>query len=126
MKKFKWLGVVCFAIVLTLCALVGCAKNKTVTVGKYYAEGSTESYIEILEDNKAMFVNVDLSGAQEVHDANGENIDVIELMSSPVPYDVGTGDHIMFVYHEYYALWAIYDYNNHTITFDGEIYIYQA
>lgn len=126
MKKFKWLGVVCCAVILTLCALVGCAKDKTVTVGKYYAEGSTESYIEILEDNKALFVNVDLSGAQEGHDANGENIDVTQLMSGPVPYEVGTGDHVMFVYHEYYALWAIYDYNNHTITFNGNTYTYQA
>lgn len=105
-------------------ALSACA-NKKIAVGKYYAEGNAESYIEIFEDETALFVNVDLSEAQEGHDSLGEDINVVELTSVPVPYVLGTGDHIMFEYHEWYALWAVYDFENKTITFSGDLYCYQ-
>ena len=125
MKKLKWLLTVCFAVVLVACALAGCADKKEVKVGKYYAEGSTESYIEILEGEQALFVNIDLSAIQEEHDKFGEDINMAEIFSSPVPYEVGSGDHVMFRYHEHYALWSDYDYKNITITFGGNLYTYQ-
>lgn len=124
MKKFKWFGVICFAVIIILCTLVGCAEDKKVAVGKYYAEGSTESYIEVFEDEKAKFVNIDLSEIQADYDSWGENIDVTELMSVPVPYDVGD-DHIFFKHHDGYALWGNYDFKNHTITFNGVVYTYR-
>ncbi len=125
MKKFKWLGVVCLAVIIIICTLVGCADdNKNVAVGKYYAEGSTESYIEILEDDKALFVNIDLSDIQADFDHYNENINVIELMSVPVPYEV-IDDHIFFRYHEWYALWGTCDFESNTITYNGVVYTYQ-
>lgn len=125
MKKVKFLSVIVFAVIFSIIAFAGCA-NKKVAVGKYYAEGSTEIYIEIFEDKTARFVKVDLSEVQEEHDKLGEDINVIELTSVPVPYQLGTGDHIMFEYDEWYALWAVYDFNNKTITFAGELYSYRA
>ena len=123
MKKIFISLLVSIVLILSF-ALSACA-NKKIAVGKYYAEGNTESYIEIFEDETALFVNVDLSEAQEGHDSLGEDINVVELTSVPVPYVLGTGDHIMFVYHEWYALWAVYDFQNKTITFSGDLYCYQ-
>lgn len=123
MKKIFISLLVSIVLILSF-ALSACA-NKKISVGKYYAEGNTESYIEIFEDETALFVNVDLSEAQEGHDSLGEDINVVELTSVPVPYVLGTGDHIMFVYHEWYALWAVYDFQNKTITFSGDLYCYQ-
>lgn len=125
MKKVKYFPTVVLAVLLFAIAFAGCA-NKKVAVGKYYAESSTESFIEILEDETALFVNVDLSKIQEDHDNYGEDINVTELTSVPVPYVLGTDDHIMFECHEYYALWAVYDFENKTITFGGDLFYYQA
>lgn len=125
MKKFKYLPTILFTVIFSIIAFAGC-NNKKVVVGKYYAEGNAESYIEIFEDETALFVNVDLSEAQDRHDSLGDGINVIELTSVPIPYALGTGDHIMFEYHEWYALWAVYDFNNKTITFSGDLYSYRA
>ena len=125
MKKFKWFGVVCLVLIIILCALVGCADdNKNVAVGKYYAEGSTESYIEVVEGNKAKFVNIDLSEIQADYDSWGENVDIAEVMSVPVPYEVADG-HIYFKHYEGYALWGTWNYKNQSITFNGVVYTYQ-
>ncbi len=60
MNKFKWLGVICFTII-TLSTLVGCNTHKEIFVGKYYADDSNDSYIEIFKDKKAVFINTDLT-----------------------------------------------------------------
>ena len=64
------------------------AKYSWLPVGKYYLEDSTESYIEIFEDGTALIVNVDLSEAQRDHDRFGDDIDVYEQTSVPVPYEL--------------------------------------
>ena len=125
MKKLKWFVIACVAIIISVCALSGCI-NKKVAVGKYYADGNTESYIEILKDRKALFVNIDFSDIQAEHDKYGENINLSEILSEPVPYyEVALSDHITFKYNDYYGLWATYDYENYTITLAKTVYVYQ-
>lgn len=123
MKKLKQLSIACLAIIISVCALAGCA-NKKVAAGKYCAEGNTESYIEIFDNNTAKFINIDLSEAQQVHENNGDNIDVTALTATPIPFEAVDG-YLYFSYHDGYALRAKYDFKNNSITFNGNVYTYQ-
>ena len=125
MKKFRYLFAITFVVVLSAVAFASCAKKK-IAVGKYYAENNSESYIEIMEDDYMLFVNIDMSDSQELHDSLNEDINVAEILKSPIPYEILERDYIAAVYHEDYAFVMSYDYKNLTMQFKGEIYTYKA
>ncbi|MCM1440321.1 MAG: hypothetical protein NC131_14125 [Roseburia sp.] len=83
-------------IILSTVTLCGCAANK-IAVGKYYSENNVESYIEILEDNQILFVNVDFSELDETLKAFGSPLtvaDVAEKLSQPQKYESIKGSNI--------------------------------
>lgn len=83
-----------FLITALSVVLCGCA-NEKIAIGKYYVENNTESYIEILEDNQIVFVNVDFSGIQL--DAAGSSMTVAEIaekLSQPQEYEYYKGSSI--------------------------------
>ena len=94
MKKLKYLAIIACIFITAL--FVGCTENK-ITIGKYYTENNTESYIEILEDDKILFVNVDFSKIEDALQINGSSLsvdDVAEKLSRPQKYDYYKGSSI--------------------------------
>lgn len=87
MKRFKYLLVVLGIVLSAL--LVGCNGNK-ITVGKYYAENNTESYIEILKNDEIVFVNIDFAPLEESLNTCGSSLSVVDVankLSQPQKYD---------------------------------------
>ncbi len=95
MKKYFLLLLVTCSIIASI-LFTGCADIK-ITVGKYYTENDTESYIEILEDDKILFKNVDFSQLEEVLQINKSPLsvdDVADKLSQPQKYDYYKGSDI--------------------------------
>lgn len=104
MKKCKYLVII--ACILITALFVGCTENK-ITVGKYYTGNNTGSYIEILEDDKILFVNVDFSqleGSLQVNNSSLSVDDVAEKLSQPQKYDYNKGSSIEGYYYTLHVL----------------------
>lgn len=87
MKRLRYLTIVIVAFIAALS--VGC-NGDGITVGKYYAERGTDSYIEILENEKILFVNIDFSELEESLNVSGSSLSVAEVaekLGSPQKYD---------------------------------------
>lgn len=68
MKKIFSTILVFLAMLSTALLLVACNDDYSkaeITAGKYYAENSADSYVEILPGQKVRFVNVDFSDTEE-------------------------------------------------------------
>ena len=76
-----------FLVTALSVVLCGCANDK-IAIGKYYVENNTESYIEILEDNQIVFVNVDFSGSSMTV------AEIAEKLSKPQEYEYYKGSSI--------------------------------
>lgn len=66
MKLRKFLIALLVASLTAVFIIAGCAPTK-IPAGKYVAEDNPESYIEVLEDNKVKFVNVDFTKFEEAN-----------------------------------------------------------
>lgn len=87
MKRLRYLTIVIGVIIAALS--VGC-NGDGITVGKYYAESGTDSYIEILENDKIVFVNIDFSELEESLNVSGSSLSVVEVaekLGTPQKYD---------------------------------------
>ena len=76
-----------FLVTALSVVLCGCANDK-IAIGKYYVENNTESYIEILEDNQIVFVNVDFAGSSMTV------AEIAEKLSKPQEYEYYKGSSI--------------------------------
>ena len=76
-----------FLITALSVVLCGCTNDK-IAIGKYYVENNTESYIEILTDNKIIFANVDFSELKlEAAGSSMTVAEVAEKLSQPQEYE---------------------------------------
>ena len=76
--------------VILLSSLVGCNKKDPteISIGKYYLSDNRECYIEISEENKISFVNVDFSPINDsLKQSYGVEINAAELLADVCTYE---------------------------------------
>jgi len=116
--------------VLLLLLLTACNLKKEIAVGKYYLGSDNEVYIEIIDDMKIAFYNVDFSGIEATFLSDFDAvIDIAESLSS----EYTTNDKYDRIYVEILgddtddgglrpAIHFGYSDKDKTLTLDGKVY----
>ncbi len=109
--------------------LFGCDRkeDETVKCGQYYLMDSTSAYIEIKEDGKISFHDVDLTeyieGLNSFFDENIDVDEVTDYLAQDNDYHYNSEDKFLFLtIAEYYAVALQYDGAN-TLVFEGSKFI---
>ena len=127
-KAIKKIGLLLFSASVIACLLFlgACSQKTTVTVGKYYLEGSDSVYIEILPDNKITFVGVDFTKDFERWEANGDDFDYEASVQGIKDYVFNEKEKALDVpvYSDgVITIYMIFSYGGNTLTRSGKNYI---
>ena len=123
-KAIKKIGLLLFSASVIACLLFlgACSQKTTVTVGKYYLEGSDSVYIEILPDNKITFVGVDFTKDFERWEANGDDFDYEASVQGIKDYEFDAKEKKISVpvyENEYEIICMTFRYSDNTLTRNG-------
>jgi len=117
-------------MVMTIIALAGCFSSDTPALGRYYLGDSNKIFIEILEDYKITFNNVDFTQIEyELLQNLGVDINLAEKLENTFNVnEAGTRIFVdvMGIYIDGFGLSFHFDYSarDRTLTFgDGQVFI---